>query len=120
MISDMVNSAQSSLLTLLEIRKYAPQIINSGMEIYLDGGVRRGTDILKALALGATVVGMGRPFVSALAVGGREAVAALVDIIRSELTSNMALSGARTLKGIELAMLNTTRLERDLIGAVKL
>ena len=90
------------------------------MEIYLDGGVRRGTDILKALALGATAVGMGRPFVSALAVGGREAVAALVNIIRAELTSNMAMAGAKAIKEIELAMLNTTRLERDLTGAVKL
>ena len=90
------------------------------MEIYLDGGVRRGTDIVKALGLGATAVGMGRPFVSALTVGGREAVKALTHMIHSELATNMALVGAREVGEIDISMLNTRRLERDLTVAVKL
>ena len=62
------------------------------MEIYLDGGVRRGTDVLKALALGARAVGMGRPFLHALTVGGEAAIQQMLAILHTELQSNMALS----------------------------
>ncbi|KAJ5742440.1 uncharacterized protein N7511_011459, partial [Penicillium nucicola] len=48
------DTAQSPLLTLLEIRKFAPHLIGSKMQIFIDGGIRRGTDVLKAIALGAT------------------------------------------------------------------
>lgn len=60
--------APSSIRTLLEIRRFCPEVLTK-MEIYLDGGVRRGADILKALALGATAVGVGRPFLYACAYG---------------------------------------------------
>lgn len=112
--------AQSTILTLLEIRKFAPHLIGSGMEIYLDGGVRRGTDILKALALGATAVGMGRPFLHALAVGGAPAINHMINLISTELQTNMALAGATNISEVVPEMLNTTRLERNLVGAVKL
>lgn len=55
-----LEGAPSSLETLLEIRKYEPQVFDQ-CEVFVDGGVRRGTDVLKALALGATAVGVGRP-----------------------------------------------------------
>ncbi|KAN0116872.1 cytochrome b2 [Hyaloscypha variabilis] len=115
-----LNSAQAPLLTLLEINKYAPFLLTK-MEIYLDGGVRRGTDILKAVALGATAVGLGRPFLYALTAGyGEDGVRKLVSILRAELMSNMALAGARNLGEITRAMLNPSRLERDLVAFVKL
>jgi L-lactate dehydrogenase (cytochrome) len=57
-----------SLLTLLEIRKHAPEVF-SKLEVYIDCGVRRGTDIIKALCLGAKAVGMGRPFLYSLTYG---------------------------------------------------
>jgi L-lactate dehydrogenase (cytochrome) len=60
--------APSSIRTLLEIRRFCPEVLDK-MEIYLDGGVRRGADIIKALALGATAVGLGRPFLYACAYG---------------------------------------------------
>jgi len=53
--------APSSIQTLLEIRRFCPEILGK-IEIYLDGRIRRGTDILKAICLGATAVGVGRPF----------------------------------------------------------
>lgn len=90
------------------------------MEIYIDGGVRRGTDVVKALALGARAVGIGRPFLHALAVGGKEGVTRMIDILREELHINMALAGATKVSEIVPDMVNTSRLEHELIGAVKM
>jgi len=56
------------MLTLLEIHKECPEIL-SKLEIYVDGGILRGTDVLKALALGATAVGIGRPYLYSLTYG---------------------------------------------------
>lgn len=59
-----------ALYTLLEINKFYPEILKSGKcEVYIDGGIRRGTDVVKALCLGAKGVGMGRPFMYALTYG---------------------------------------------------
>ena len=91
------------------------------MEIYVDGGIRRGTDVLKALALGATAVGLGRPFLYSLAAGyGEAGVRRMVSILRGEFTSNMALAGATTLAEIDVDMINTKTLERDLWTSAKL
>jgi 4-hydroxymandelate oxidase len=62
-------------------------------EVYVDGGVRRATDVLKALALGARAVLVGRPVVWALAVGGAPAVTELLDGLRADLATAMGLSG---------------------------
>jgi len=61
--------------------------------VMLDGGVRRGTDILKAMALGAKFVFVGRPFLYAAAVGGEAGVARAAEILKDELRRNMALLG---------------------------
>ncbi|MFC0409058.1 alpha-hydroxy acid oxidase [Roseomonas elaeocarpi] len=73
--------------------------------VLLDGGVRRGTDVLKALALGASAVLVGRPQVHALAVGGAVGVAHLVKILRTELEAAMALCGCRDLAAVTRAVL---------------
>lgn len=62
-------------------------------EIYVDGGIRRGTDIVKALALGARAVLIGRPMLWGLATGGSDGVAAVLDYYRAELVRTMALCG---------------------------
>ncbi len=62
--------------------------------ILLDGGVRRGTDVLIALALGATVVGIGRPVIWGLAVDGEAGVGNVLDLLTAELELAMALAGA--------------------------
>jgi 4-hydroxymandelate oxidase len=62
-------------------------------EVLVDGGVRRGTDVLKALALGAKAVLVGRPVLWGLAVGGESGVVEVFDILRDELDRSLALLG---------------------------
>ena len=69
-------------------------------EVILDGGVRRGTDILKALALGASACMIGRPFLWGLAAGGQAGVARTLHIFRDELDNAMALLGVRKLTDV--------------------
>ena len=69
-------------------------------EVYLDGGVRRGTDVVTALALGARAVFIGRPFLYALAAAGEAGVARAVEIIREETRLAMALLGCPTVADI--------------------
>jgi isopentenyl diphosphate isomerase/L-lactate dehydrogenase-like FMN-dependent dehydrogenase len=70
-------------------------------EVYLDGGVRRGTDVLKALALGARAVLVGRPILWGLAVNGSAGVTSVLEILRSELELDMALAGRPTVASID-------------------
>jgi len=69
--------------------------------LLLDGGIRRGTDVFKALALGASAVLIGRPFIHALAAAGAPGVAHALHILRTEFEMAMALSGCRTLVEID-------------------
>ena len=68
--------------------------------VIVDGGIRRGTDVVKALAHGAAAVQIGRPCLYGLAVGGAEGVAHTVKVLRQELLMAMALLGCRTLRDI--------------------
>ncbi|CAL5213983.1 unnamed protein product [Lathyrus oleraceus] len=68
--------------------------------IFLDGGVRRGTDVFKALALGASGVFIGRPVVYSLAADGEAGVRKVLEILRDEFQLTMALCGCRSLKEI--------------------
>jgi 4-hydroxymandelate oxidase len=73
--------------------------------VLVDGGIRRGTDVLKALATGATAVLIGRPYVYGLAVGGAEGVSRVIDILRSEFEVAMALTGRPTISSIDKSVL---------------
>jgi L-lactate dehydrogenase (cytochrome) len=74
--------------------------VGDSAEVMLDGGVRRGADILKALALGARAVLVGRPYWWGLAAGGARGVAGVIDIFRDELDMAMALSGRPTIDSV--------------------
>ena len=73
-------------------------------EIYMDGGIRRGTDILKALALGAQAVLVGRPILWGLAVRGKEGAQHVLEILRAELELAMALAGRPTTASIDRSL----------------
>ena len=73
--------------------------------VLVDGGIRRGTDVLKALANGANAVMIGRPYVHGLAVNGAPGVEAVVGILRHELELAMALTGCSTIASIDRGIL---------------
>jgi 4-hydroxymandelate oxidase len=73
--------------------------------VIVDGGVRRGTDVLKAIALGANAVMIGRPYVYGLGVAGGDGVAAVVHILRREFEMAMALMGRPTIGSIDRSVL---------------
>jgi len=70
-------------------------------EVFLDGGIRRGTDVLKALALGARAVLVGRPILWGLAANGQEGVRHVLELLRAELERAMQLAGRPTLSSID-------------------
>lgn len=76
------------------------EAVSGRVPVLLDGGIRRGTDVLKCLALGATAVGIGKPVFFALAVGGQPAVSRLLNTIKTELEAAMALCGVETVEEI--------------------
>jgi isopentenyl diphosphate isomerase/L-lactate dehydrogenase-like FMN-dependent dehydrogenase len=75
--------------------------VNSGCEVYVDGGIRRGTDVLKALALGARAVLVGRPVLWGLAVNGADGVSHVLETLRSELELAMILAGRPTVASVD-------------------
>lgn len=87
-------------ITSIEALPEIIEAVDGRCEVYVDGGIRRGTDILKALALGARAVFVGRPAIWGLAVNGAEGVHSVLDILRTELELDMALCGCPSLDRI--------------------
>jgi 4-hydroxymandelate oxidase len=81
------------------------EAVGGRIPIVLDGGVRRGTDVIKAIALGATAVGIGRPYLYGLAENGAAGVAHVVDVLRAEFEMAMALTGCTSVGGISRSVL---------------
>ena len=85
------------------------EAVGGKLKIFVDGGIRTGMDIFKALALGADAVLIGRPFVTAVDGGGDEGVLAYVETLRAELTDTMAMCGAHSLADITPDMVRLPR-----------
>ena len=90
------------------------EILKPGFEIFIDGGVRRGTDILKAIALGDQKVnvgvGLGRPFLYANAAYGEQGVRKAIRLLKDEMTIDMRLMGVTNLKQLNRNFLNLKKL----------
>ncbi|TKA70345.1 hypothetical protein B0A55_07418 [Friedmanniomyces simplex] len=108
-----MHTAPSALMTLLEIRAYAPEALGK-LEVFVDGGLRDGADVLKALCLGAKAVGVGRPFLYALAAYGGKGVERCVDVLSEELTTAMRLLGITSLDQVRPEMVNAQRLLNEM------
>ena len=79
--------------------------VGSQIEVHMDGGIRSGQDVLKALALGAKGVYIGRPFLYGLGAMGREGVTKCLEIIRNELDITMAFCGHTDIKNVDKQIL---------------
>ena len=79
------------------------------VEVYVDSGVRRGSDVLKALALGATAVAIGRPLYWGLAVNSAEGIHHMLEILREEFNRAMAYCGQSSVADLEDRLLNIPR-----------
>ena len=89
-----------------------PEIVTATagrVEIYVDSGVRRGSDVLKALALGATAVSVGRPLYWGLAVNGAAGVHHMLELLREEFNRAMAYCGQNSVDDLEDRLLNIPR-----------
>ena len=88
--------------------KALPRVVDAAagrLEVFMDGGVRRGTDVLKALALGARAVLVGRPCLWGLAAAGEQGVARVLELLRQELMLAMALCGCPDVKAIDRSLI---------------
>src|SRR5690348_13690227 len=102
----------TTVTTAAAIVEIAPALAGKA-EVYVDGGIRRGTDILKALALGARAVLIGRPVIWGLTMRGAEGVAEVMDHFRTELIRAMQLTGTTRLSDATADLLA----QQDLLGA---
>ncbi len=78
--------------------------VGDRVEVYLDGGVRRGTDVLKAVALGAKAVFIGRPIFWGLSVNGEDGLSHILEILRDELDVAMGLCGVTDVKKVDQSL----------------
>lgn len=104
-VSNHGGRALDTLPASIEALEGVAACVGGRAPLLLDGGVRRGTDVLKALALGASAVMVGQPVVHALAVAGAVGVVHLMTILRAELEAAMALTGRRNISGIDGSVL---------------
>ncbi|XP_067421424.1 2-Hydroxyacid oxidase 1 [Emydura macquarii macquarii] len=84
------------------------EAVEGKVEVFLDGGVRKGTDVLKALALGATAVFIGRPIIWGLVYQGEEGAKEVLQMLKEEFQLAMALSGCCSVKGIDRTLVRRT------------
>jgi L-lactate dehydrogenase (cytochrome) len=103
-----LETARSGIEVLAEVM---PALRERGwekrIEVYVDGGVRRATDILKALCLGATGIGIGRPFLYAMSAYGLDGVDRAMQLLKDEMEMNMRLIGATRVEDLNPSLLDT-------------
>ncbi len=98
----------------LEVLPEVVEAVDGRCEVYLDGGIRRGSDIVKAIALGARAVLMGRPIFWGLAVDGEVGLRSVLRILRDEMTMTMAACGRRSVEELDRSVIGTVS---PLLGA---
>jgi isopentenyl diphosphate isomerase/L-lactate dehydrogenase-like FMN-dependent dehydrogenase len=96
-----VDGAVAALDALVEVRDAHPDAV-----VLMDGGIRSAADVLKAVALGADAVLLGRPYPYALAVGGHRGVEGLIRNLLAELDLTVALMGARSVRELDRSWLS--------------
>ena len=113
-----MDTAPPSIHTLLEIRKYCPSVFST-LDVWVDGGIKRGTDVVKALCLGAKAVGLGRAPLFGLGAGGREGVERVLEILKAETETAMRLLGVERVEDLGMRHVNARAVERDIFDGVE-
>ncbi|KAF8320336.1 hypothetical protein DL93DRAFT_1831592 [Clavulina sp. PMI_390] len=111
--------ARSGIEVLVEVvaaLKERGMFPDPNFSIFIDGGVRRASDVLKAVALGATAVGIGRPFIYAYSAYGQEGVEKALQILHDEFEMNMRLLGARNLKEVVPSMVDANSISNHSVS----
>ncbi|KAJ6160276.1 Cytochrome b5 domain-containing protein 1 [Penicillium chermesinum] len=108
-----LDTAPPAVHTLLEIRRYCPQVFQK-IDVWVDGGIRRGTDVVKALCLGAKAVGIGRAPLWGLSAGGVQGVERVLQILSDEIHNCMCFLGVKTIDELSLKHVNTSMVEHQL------
>ena len=102
-VSNHGGRATETLRGTIDCLPEVVQAVKGRVPVFLDGGVRHGTDIYKALASGARGVGIGRPYIWGLSAFGQEGIERVLEILRAELTMTMKQMGTPTVKEITAA-----------------
>ena len=103
-----LDTARSGIEILAEVMPVLRERgLENRLEIYIDGGVRRATDIIKAVCLGAKGVGIGRPFLYAMSAYGLPGVDRAMQLLKDEMEMNMRLIGAASIKELHPGMVDT-------------
>ncbi|BGP14512.1 hypothetical protein JCM10213_000386 [Rhodosporidiobolus nylandii] len=106
-----LDGARAPVDVLIEIRKRNPALLQQ-IDVYVDGGARRGTDVVKALCLGAKGVGFGRSFLYAQSAYGAAGVSKAIEILQDEVHMCMRLLGANTIADLKPEMVEVSSPER--------
>ncbi|KAF9045681.1 FMN-linked oxidoreductase [Hymenopellis radicata] len=109
-----LDGAPTAVEILLDIRRNAPEVF-AGMEVYADGGVRRGSHVITLLALGARAVGLGRSPVFAN-IWGEAGVSRLIDMMKTEIETTMELMGQANTATLDATSVNTKMVEAMYFG----
>ncbi|KAG2043909.1 glyoxylate dehydrogenase [Suillus americanus] len=107
---DTARSGVENLMEVVAALKTRGPWPNPKFEVFVDGGVRRASDVLKAIALGASAVGVGRAFMYSFCAYGQDGVEKAFQIFRDELEMNMRLLGARTIDDLTPDMVDANAL----------
>ncbi len=94
-------------LATIEVLPEVVEAVDGRIEVYMDGGIRRGSDVFKALALGARALLIGRPLFWGLAVDGEAGVVSVLEMLRDELDGTMGMCGRPTIDSIDRDVLST-------------
>lgn len=105
LVSNHGGRTLDGLPATLDVLPAIARAVQGRVPLLLDGGIRRGSDVFKALALGASAVMIGRPYVFGLAAAGATGVAHVLHLLRTELEVTMALTGCPTLDAIEASLI---------------
>ncbi|KAJ5198852.1 Aldolase-type TIM barrel [Penicillium cf. griseofulvum] len=108
-----LDTAPPAVHTLLEIRKYCPEVFDK-IEVWVDGGIKRGTDVVKALCLGARGVGIGRAALWGLGAGGVDGVKRTLQILTDETKTCMRLLGVKSVDELGKEHINTRLVEKEI------